>query len=319
MITLEQVRKLMLAEPRRIECALWAALGAVVAGLARGAMGRLADSAPFITFLPFAMISATFLGWRWGAFYILCSSIVIAVFFPNASLVHQGMSIGNAVFFLVFLVSCVILIAIGDTLRRVFRDLSSAHQEIEQLSREMFHRSQNTITVVEALVRLSAKTEALTVEEYRDGLVERLHALAKANTLFSGHDQRTDLGELVRLALSPFAGEGNFVIEGPACTIQRQAGQPMALVLHELGTNALKHGALSRAGGRVTVRWALEGSGDALLDWSESGGPPVAEPSRKGMGSSLLRSMRQLKPAVDWHPEGLCCRLSVPIEQSGEG
>ncbi|GAC1403486.1 MAG: hypothetical protein NVSMB69_00080 [Novosphingobium sp.] len=308
----------MLAEPSRIECALWAALGAVLAGFARAALGGLANSAPFVTFLPFALITATFLGWRWGLFYILCASAVIVVFFPSANLFRQGMTVGTFVFFLVFVASCGLLIAMGDALRSVIRDLAKAHGEIEQLSRELFHRGQNTITVVQALMRLSSRTEGLTVESYRDALIDRLHALAKANTLFGRRDQSTDLAALVELAVSPFAGAHNVAIAGPPCTLQPQACQPMALVLHELSTNALKHGALSRPDGRVDVRWTLDADGQlAQFHWTESGGPPVVAPSRKGMGSSLLASMRQLNPDVQWHAQGLVCRLSVPIVAAG--
>lgn len=318
MVRLDHVRRLMLAEPGWLECAMWAGIGAVLAGLARAALGGLAASAPFVTFLPFALITATFLGWRWGLFYILCASVVIVVFFPAANLLRQGMTLGTVVFLLVFVVSCGLLIAIGDSLRRVFRNLATAHAEIEQLSRELLHRSQNTITVVQALVRLSARTEGLTVATYRDGLIDRLHALAKANTLFGGHDQHTDLAALVTLATSPFASDGNVSIEGPACTLQPQARQPLALVLHELGTNALKHGALSQPGGRVDLRWTIEQQGAvAQLLWTESGGPPVVAPSRKGMGSSLLTSMRQLSPELAWNAGGVECRLMVQIEPAG--
>ena len=319
MARLDHVRRLMLAEPSRIECALSAALGAVLAGFARAAMGGLAASAPFVTFLPFALITATFLGWRWGLFYILCASAVIVVFFPSANLFRQGMTLGTLVFFLVFVASCGLLIAIGNGLRSVIRDLAVAHSEIEQLSRELFHRGQNTITVVQALMRLSSRTEGLTVESYRDGLTDRLHALAKANTLFGGHDQRTDLAALVELAVSPFAGANNVAIAGPPCTLQPQACQSLALVLHELSTNALKHGALSRPEGRVDVRWTVAAEGAcAQFCWTESGGPPVVAPSRKGMGSSLLASMRQLSPDLAWDTQGIVCRLTVPIVAEGK-
>ena len=319
MARLDHVRRLMLAEPSWIECALWAALAAVVAGFARAALGGLAASAPFVTFLPFALITATFLGWRWGVFYILCASAVIVEFFPSGSLLRQGIHLGTLVFFLVFIASCGLLIATGDALHRVIRDLAQAHREIEQLSRELFHRGQNTITVVQALMQLSSRTEGLTVATYRDGLIDRLHALAKANTLFGGHDQRTDLAALVELAISPFASERSFSVVGPPCTLQPQACQPLALVLHELSTNALKHGALSRPEGRVDVRWTVDQDGAfAKVCWTETGGPPVVPPSRKGMGSALLASMRQLCPDMAWNADGIECRLKVPIDPDGQ-
>jgi two-component sensor histidine kinase len=168
-------------------------------------------------------------------------------------------------------------------------------------------------------MRLSSRTEGLTVESYRDGLIQRLHALAKANTLFGGHDQHTDLAALVTMAISPFTAEDNFTVDGPRCTLQPQACQPVALVLHELSTNALKHGALSRPGGRVAVHWTVDQDGAvAQLRWTETGGPPVVAPSRKGMGSSLLASMRQLSPDIAWHRDGVECRLTVPIEAGAE-
>jgi two-component sensor histidine kinase len=137
------------------------------------------------------------------------------------------------------------------------------------------------------------------------------------------------LGELVAEELAPYASHGaqRASIEGPALTLRPAAAQSLALVLHELATNAAKYGALSSPEGRLRVEWRRDEGADgrAFLDiqWIESGGPVVEKPEESGFGSNIIRTSveRQLRGRVtkEWRPEGLAANLRVPWTEAVRG
>jgi two-component sensor histidine kinase len=112
-------------------------------------------------------------------------------------------------------------------------------------------------------------------------------------------------------------GDGTRVaVEGPALALEPSAAQTIAVVVHELTTNAVKYGALSVIKGRIVVSWTLKNDGRLILHWTETGGPTVSPPTHKGFGRRVIASMiNQANGEVgfDWRPEGLFCEISLPI------
>lgn len=228
----------------------------------------------------------------------------------------------------------------GETLGfvKIMRDRTELHEAQERqalLVGELNHRVKNALAVALAVMD---QTWRATVgagepaERFREDFMARLRALALAHDLLTQDDWRgASLADLVRAALAPYGGgheaagaPARVEVAGPAVQVQAGAVVALAMALHELATNAAKHGALSVPGGRVAVTWrAAEGAqeGRALeLDWTESGGPPVAgPPRRRGFGSVLLtRGLKgQLggEVALDFAPEGLRCRVRVPLSE----
>jgi two-component sensor histidine kinase len=106
-------------------------------------------------------------------------------------------------------------------------------------------------------------------------------------------------------------------IEGPTVLLKPEVAQAIAVVLHELATNAAKYGALSATEGQVHVEWSRAQDGQLRLSWTETGGPPVKLPTRRGFGTSVLETM--IRDAVngrvqlDWHAEGLWCEIAIPM------
>jgi PAS domain S-box-containing protein len=195
-------------------------------------------------------------------------------------------------------------------------DRKRAELQQRLLLNELNHRVKNTLAVVQGIARHSL-AQGRTVEEGGFVLERRLGALAAAHGLLSaGHWQGADLRELVAAELAPY-GESRVVAEGPPIVLPPDAALTLGLVLHELATNAMKHGALSVPGGRIDVRWDV-GCGQALrLSWRESGGPEVVPPGRRGFGSLLVESSvaYNLKGAsrLEFRPEGLLYEAEIPL------
>ncbi len=207
----------------------------------------------------------------------------------------------------------------------VLRDITErkALEELrEAATRELHHRLGNVLSIVNSIVAISAASAA-TVEEFKESLTGRLKALAATQgALRFGERQCTSLGELFLAELTQYqTPDGTkVVIEGPPVPLGPKAAQILALAVHELATNAAKYGALSIAGGYVAVTSAFEGEGDEgllVIQWLEAGGPPVKPPARQGFGTRLIKKVvaKALRAdvAMDYRPEGLVCRMTVPI------
>lgn len=191
----------------------------------------------------------------------------------------------------------------------------------EAAARELDHRLKNVLSIVNSIVAISAAS-AVSVEEFKDSLTGRLRALAATQgALRFGERPGISLSELVLAELAQYRTPdgANVAIEGPPIPVGPKAAQLLALAIHELATNAAKYGALSQAGGRIAVTSAFEEDGDQgllVIQWREAGGPPVKPPKRQGFGTRLIKQVvarsLQADVALEYPPEGLICRMSLP-------
>jgi PAS domain S-box-containing protein len=191
-----------------------------------------------------------------------------------------------------------------------------AEQHLWLLTRELEHRVKNILTTAIALARL---TKADTVTDFAQALVGRLHALASAQSLLAASRwQGASLQRLIEEELAAFISvEGRVAISGPALELAPDAAQTVAMILHELTTNATKYGALSRPSGRVAVEWTL-GREHLTLRWRETGGPIVTGPAQMGFGSQLIETtLPALNGEIhyDWNAEGLACTVRIPVDR----
>jgi addiction module HigA family antidote len=185
------------------------------------------------------------------------------------------------------------------------------------LAREVDHRAKNALAVVQATLRLTSKEDAASYARAVEG---RVNALARAQTLLAEDRwSGADLHALVAGELAPFISGQQAELGGPSVVLPAGATQPIAMALHELATNALKHGALSVPEGRVSVVWRLDPANTALqLHWTEAGGPAVmGPPERRGFGMRVLEGTvrGQLGGVVSimWDMGGLVCDMEVPL------
>jgi two-component sensor histidine kinase len=202
---------------------------------------------------------------------------------------------------------------------KIARDIierARASAQIKLLAREAEHRTRNILATVQATIHL---TQADDAAEFKKAVEGRIRALSNVNNLFvETRWQGAELRTLVAQELEPYRrGDGTRIsIDGPELLLEPTTAQTMAVVLHELATNAAKYGPLSLDGGRIAIAWTSSEDGRLLLTWTETGGPPVQEPTRKGFGTRVVaRMVEQLKGRVnfDWHPEGMTCTVAVSI------
>jgi PAS domain S-box-containing protein len=161
-------------------------------------------------------------------------------------------------------------------------------ERLRLLAREVDHRANNLLAVVQGTVALS---EAKDSKALKSVITGRVNALARAHQLLArARWEGADLRRLVEEELLAFSlgDEQRVAISGPAVTLSPAAAQSVAMALHELATNAAKYGSLSTAHGRVEVSWTRGDDGELHIAWRERGGPRVSAPTRKGLGTTLL-------------------------------
>jgi PAS domain S-box-containing protein len=184
-----------------------------------------------------------------------------------------------------------------------------AEERQHLLMRELAHRGKNLLAVVQSIASRSLSGN-VTLAQARAAFQGRLQALARTyGTLTDEAFEGASLEELVRGELEAFADRAT--VAGPAIMLTARAAQTLALVVHELATNAAKYGALSAAGGRLSVAWSVTGDGDLRifrLDWTERNGPAAQAPGTRGFGTTLVSSVAgsefRCKPELTYGPDG---------------
>ena len=198
------------------------------------------------------------------------------------------------------------------------RKRSEEHREL--LVAELDHRVKNVLASVSAVAQRTREGSG-SIDEFLQAFDGRIQSMANAHALLSrSHWTGVGLAELVRNELESCFREGGAQVEGPDVLLSAEATQPIAIVLHELVANASKYGALSVPDGHITVRWDCQKGEDSgvrlLLEWIETGGPPVVAPSRTGYGTRAIRSLvpYELGGAVElfFDATGVRCRIEIP-------
>jgi two-component sensor histidine kinase len=193
-----------------------------------------------------------------------------------------------------------------------------AHVESMQrlLVAELSHRVKNTLATVQSIAMQTFVAD-VDSKEAQQKFTERLSALGRAHGLLSEEKwDQADLGGVAQSVMAPYATTSNRVkMDGPEIRMQPQQALMFSMVLHELATNALKYGALSVATGSVEIEWRR--NGDRLhLSWSETGGPPVSQPTRTGFGSRLITqglAAQDGKAQMEFRPDGVICVIDCAL------
>lgn len=219
--------------------------------------------------------------------------------------------------------------AAGEVMQRFasFVDLTEHRREEDRLRYmldELNHRTQNTLATVQAIAVQTFR--GVVARDVIEAFQARILALSKTHGLLGRTNwDAVSLRDTIDQALQPFGlndrWDGRFSVEGDDVTLQPKTALTLAMMFHELATNATAHGALSDgAEGRIDIAWKVEASpqgGLMRLQWEESGGPPVTPPDRKGFGSRLIEGglSQELdgEVSLDYRTAGVICQVTMPL------
>ena len=207
-------------------------------------------------------------------------------------------------------------------LKGLTRDITERKRAEERqrlLIRELDHRVKNALASV-ATVAQRTREGSGSMDEFLQVFDGRIQSMANAHALLSrNHWHGVSLADVVHSELAPYVGAGSVAVGGPEVMLTAEATQPIAIVLHELVTNASKYGALTTPRGRITVHWAWpqeHAQAGLELEWIESGGPPCRIPSQPGYGTRAIRSLipYELEGSVDlaFAADGVRCKIALP-------
>lgn len=202
----------------------------------------------------------------------------------------------------------------------ISRDISGRKRSAERiamLAREAEHRTKNVLQAVQTVVHLS---QGRTPEDLKRAIEGRIQALANAHGLFAQTRWLgADLATLTRQELAPYLEHDRprARVDGPHVPVHPRVAQAIAIVLHELTTNAAKYGALSVVDGHVEITWVRRSQDRLSLKWTETGGPLIAPPTRLGFGTHVMETLIKLdlggQLRFDWRAEGLVCDIEIQI------
>jgi two-component sensor histidine kinase len=205
---------------------------------------------------------------------------------------------------------------------RDITDRKRREQHVNVLLRELVHRSKNLLAVVQAMARQTAAGSP-SLEDFQRKFAARLQALSMAHDLLVSRDWRgASMEELVRAqmayCLDVDCVDTRTRVAGPHVMLKPEAAQNIGLALHELSVNALTHGALSQAEGRVELNWRVE-DGVFLVEWRELGGPAVADAPCEGFGHKVVKRLVAQalggEATIGFPPDGFLWSLAVPAAQ----
>lgn len=192
------------------------------------------------------------------------------------------------------------------------------------LTRELNHRVKNTLANVLSIVSLTRR-RSRDIDDFAESLTARVRALSATHDLLSQSNwSHAPIEDIVRSELAPYmeGHETHVELAGPEISLAPNDALSLGLAIHELATNAAKYGALSTIDGRIHVTWHLLNPDLAEVHWRESGGPEVTSPAKRGFGRDLIEKIvaGELKSEVElqFKPEGVECRLQVPVRRIGE-
>jgi PAS domain S-box-containing protein len=215
------------------------------------------------------------------------------------------------------------LFPLGDGLGVVFRDITDRKKAEEQrdlLLRELEHRIKNTLATVQAI---AGQTFRDVEANARQTFEARLRTLSNAHMTLTAENWRSvTLRDLIVSTLAPVvAGQSHFSAAGPHLRVEPKSAVALSMAVHELCTNAIKYGALSVAGGHVTIVWEI--TADRFrLRWQERGGPAVSAPERKGFGSLMIERALAVQidgeVTIDYAESGVVCSIDAPLAAVAE-
>lgn len=261
----------------------------------------------FAPYIPAVLIVSMFAGVFAATFATVVSALVVwwTCFPPSSS--FGPLTTSNLSNLGLFALGAGMMIWLGHVFRSALSRAIQREQEKELLIGELLHRAGNTLAVVSSIVRATLKDD----QEKADVIGGRLQAVLKADELIIRSNEYPDLRSLLRSEFQPYLIEQRVEMHGQRFELPAKVARNLALVFHELTTNAVKYGSLSTAQGRLRISWEPK-DGMVAVQWDEFDGPSISEPTRLGQGSRLIRAaLAEVNGSVkkEFLATGLSCRI----------
>jgi two-component sensor histidine kinase len=298
---------------------LFAVASVAIATVVRIGLGLISpDSAVFAPYYSATLVAALVGGAEAGVLAAALGALAAYCLFVPPEWGLASFRLEQLVSLVLYAASSVVIVWAAKSYRGLLQRLRSEQATRQLLNLELVHRIKNILTGVQSIVGQSLRDQGDLLET----VSARLAALGATNELLVKSElQSASLREILAREFAPY-GLLRFELQGDDIDCPYAIAIVLALIVHELTTNAVKYGALSRSSGRIGVAWSITGD-QLVLEWVESGGPQPTAPTRVGFGSKLLQSgVRQFQGSVDsrLEPTGLRCRfsLTMPKERKRE-
>jgi two-component sensor histidine kinase len=296
--------------------ALVIALACLGAATALRLMGSWTNSDfLFATYFPAILAAGLLAGIPAALGVMIVSTIIFRLFFVPSYLHAGSQSYGEFVDFLMYLVSAALTISFAHYCRVVLKRLHKRNLTNEILAKELQHRNKNICAAIDVIVRKSLADHP----ERANKVFGRIKAMMHANELITASQpQLLTVKQLLLEAFAPY-GEDRLQAFGPEIILNPDTARHLILLVHELVTNAVKYGSLSRLSGHVVVDWRQDRD-SIVLAWKEIGGPQVGSPQRVGFGSHLMTAcIKALSGTMQqkFAPDGFCCSVMFKANEKG--
>jgi two-component sensor histidine kinase len=302
-------------EPGSVEAYAFATICVVLASLLRWGLGLLSpDILLFPTFYPAVLFAALVGGTGAGVFAAILGGVIGWWAFMSPQFAFLPLAPGQQISLLTYLFAALLIVWGADHYRRLTKRLAD-EEALRKLSvEELSHRLKNKLATIQAIIRLRLREYPQVSNE----LITSLDALSATDQLIMAtQGQGALIRDIISAEVHPYE-VSRVAMEGPDVLLPPKLALMMALIVHELATNAAKYGALSSSTGKLSIRWSLAGS-RLDLEWRESGGPIVSAPTHRGFGTRLfLRGLEQFGGAVKatFAETGLVCELTFLLPEN---
>ncbi|HQS71445.1 MULTISPECIES: sensor histidine kinase [unclassified Novosphingobium] len=267
---------------------------------------------PFITYWPSLMLAAVLLRLRYAATFAFIAAVLSQRLFGGGAWFSE-LTPARFAFFGLFGFSAVVILMAGTFLRKLVRALAEVNAQQATFNRELRHRVRNMLSLIQALASRGPK--ATSPMDFYKEFSQRLDGLAAASDLLQiGAEAEGRLPQLARQTIAPFDQSTRIRLSGEPCTVPPNSCIPLIMALHELCTNAVRHGALSNAEGWVDLTWFIGADHTTLFVlWTERSGPLVdPRPERSGLGTKLLAPQPGLEGVeLCFDPAGVWCEIRI--------
>ena len=294
---------------------LFAILCVVIASLLRWGLGLLSENIlTFPTFYPAVLFSALIGGAGAGVFAAILGGFIGWWAFMPPHYTFFPVTFGQQIGLLMYFSASLLIVWGADHYRKITKRLEDEEKFRKLAVDELAHRLKNKLATIQSIISFQLRDDP----QIRDAILSRLTALSATDDLImETQGQGAGLRNILSAELRPY-GASRVSMEGPDVLLPPKLALMMALLFHELATNAAKYGALSSSVGNLSIGWSLVDA-RLYLEWRESGGPTITAPVHRGFGTRLLsRALEQFGGAVEatFATTGLICKLSFVLQES---